>query len=155
MDPQDAGLRALFQQLILDHYRKPRNRGTLPNDPLEVRMNNPLCGDEITVQIHVDDDRITGIRFSGHGCSISQASASMMTELVAGQDRSASTRLAELFRQMLRGDEAAASDAALGDARALAGVARFPARVKCALLPWTALEELLGAGPPPSQPTSD
>jgi nitrogen fixation protein NifU and related proteins len=146
MRGEDAGLRALFQQLILDHYRRPRNRGALPDGPLEVRMNNPLCGDEVTVQVQLEDDRISAIRFAGHGCSISQASASMMTELVAGQDRAGSARVAELFRRMLHGDEGAASDAALGDARALAGVARFPARVKCALLPWTALEELLEPG---------
>src|SRR5690606_32801253 len=122
--PEDPGVRALFQQLILDHYRKPRNRGTLPDAAREVRVNNPLCGDEITLQLDVEAGSITGIRFTGHGCSISQASASMMTELVAGQSRSGSGELAQLFRRMLHGEESAASDAKLGDARALAGVAR-------------------------------
>jgi len=138
-----GGLRALYQQLILDHYRRPRNRGSLEGAPLELRRVNPICGDEVSVQLQMEGDRIAAIRFTGHGCSISQASASMMTELVSGQDRAGALRIRDLFHRMLQGDEAAASDSTLRDARALVGVARFPARVKCALLPWTALGELL------------
>ena len=137
----DAALSALYQEMILDHYRRPRNKGTLEHADATVPMRNPLCGDELTLELEMDGDVIRDVRFTGRGCSISQASASMMTELVKGKRVDEIGRLRERFRAMVMGDAEAAADEALGKARALSGVARFPARVKCALLGWSALEQ--------------
>lgn len=147
----DASLAALYQEMILDHYRRPRNKGELPDASVTVPMRNPLCGDEITLSLALEPDAggadsgapevVREARFTGRGCSISQASASMLTELVRGKPADEVARLGERFRAMVMGDEAAASDPALGPARALAGVARFPARVRCALLAWNAVTE--------------
>lgn len=137
----DASLAALYQEMILDHYRRPRNRGALEHADVSVPMRNPLCGDEITLQLDMDGDVIREARFTGRGCSISQASASMMTELVKGRSAADASRLARRFRAMILGDTDAAADTSLGAARALSGVARFPARVKCALLGWNAMAE--------------
>lgn len=137
----DAALSALYQEMILDHYRRPRNKGTLEHPDASVALKNPLCGDEIDLQLTIEGDVIRDVKFTGHGCSISQASASMMTELVKGKPVHEADRLRETFRAMVMGDARAAADASLGKARALAGVAKFPARVKCALLGWNALEQ--------------
>jgi nitrogen fixation NifU-like protein len=136
----DAKLAALYQEMILDHYRRPRNKGTLDHADMSVVMKNPLCGDEIDLQIVFDGDTIQDVKFTGQGCSISQASASMMTELVKGKRELDVERLRELFRAMVMGDPTLGDDTPLGKSRALAGVSRFPARVKCALLGWNALE---------------
>lgn len=136
----DASLTALYQDIILDHYRRPRNKGTLENASVSVPMRNPMCGDEITLELEMNGDEISDVRFTGRGCSISQASTSMMTEMVKGKKASEIARIGERFRAMVMGDAEAANDVALSKARALAGVARFPARVKCALLAWNALE---------------
>ncbi|MEX2571505.1 MAG: SUF system NifU family Fe-S cluster assembly protein [Gemmatimonadota bacterium] len=132
---------SLYQELILQHYRAPRNRGRIEQPTREVAMNNPVCGDEITLQLRLTGDRIDEVRFEGHGCSISQAAASMMTQLLVGQTLAEGERLAERFTQMMHGDAEAARDPEMGDLRALAGVAKFPVRVKCALLAWNAFEE--------------
>lgn len=137
----EAALSALYQEMILDHYRRPRNRGALAGAAVSVPMRNPLCGDEITLALALDGDTVREARFEGRGCSISQASASMLTELIRGKSAAEATQLAERFRAMVMGDAEAATDPRLGAARALAGVARFPARVKCALLGWNALAE--------------
>jgi len=137
----DANLAALYQEMILDHYRRPRNKGTLEHADTSVMMKNPLCGDEIELQLTFDGDTIQDVKFTGRGCSISQASASMMTELVKGKPAAEATKLREIFRAMVMGDAAAGTDAALGKARALSGVSKYPARVKCALLGWNALEQ--------------
>jgi nitrogen fixation NifU-like protein len=137
----DASLSALYQEMILDHYRRPRNRGALEGADATIPMRNPLCGDELTLELVMDGERVSDIRFTGHGCSISQASASMMTELVKGKSAGEIEQLRERFRAMVMGDADAAGDATLGKVRALSGVARFPARVKCALLGWNALEQ--------------
>lgn len=137
----DASLSALYQEMILDHYRRPRNKGALEGADATIPMRNPLCGDELTLELVMDGERVSDIRFTGHGCSISQASASMMTELVKGKSASEIEQLRERFRAMVMGDADAAGDATLGKVRALSGVARFPARVKCALLGWNALEK--------------
>ncbi len=137
----DASLRSLFQEIILDHYRRPRNRGELSSADVTVHRNNPTCGDQVTVQLRLAEDRVVEGRFGGHGCSISQASTSMMTELIRGRSREEIGDLAARFREMLHGAEGAAQDAALGDLRALAGVAKYPTRVRCAMLGWDALEE--------------
>ena len=145
MPPSDrsAQISALYQEMILDHYRKPRNKGELENADASVPMKNPLCGDEITLHVRFGDQSIDEVSFSGRGCSISQASASMMTQLVKGRPLAEVETLRHRFRDMVMGDEAAAGDSALGSLRALSGVARFPARVKCALLAWNALETAL------------
>lgn len=134
-------LQTLYQELILQHYRNPRNRGKLDSPSVEISMNNPVCGDEITLQLEVVDGVVSAVRFSGQGCSISQASASMMTQQLEGKSLAEARALAELFTRLMHGDAQAAGDRALGDLRALAGVAKFPVRIKCALLAWNALSE--------------
>ncbi len=135
-----ADVAALYQELILDHYRRPRNKGVLENADETVEMRNPLCGDEVDLHVSFDGDSIRDVKFSGRGCSISQASASMMTQLIKGKSSSEIEALRTRFRDLVMGDAAAASDKSLGSLRALSGVSKFPARVKCALLAWNALE---------------
>ena len=135
-----AEVAALYQEMILDHYRRPRNKGTLERADASVEMKNPLCGDEIELQVAFDGDSVSDLRFSGRGCSISQASASMMTQLVKGKSSEEIGAIKKQFRDLMLGNAPAADDAQLGSLRALSGVARFPARVKCALLAWNALE---------------
>jgi nitrogen fixation NifU-like protein len=142
-----AELSALYQELILDHYRRPRNKGTLDDADASVEMKNPLCGDEIALQVAFEGNSVSDLRFSGRGCSISQASASMMTQLVKGRSAEEIAALRSRFRDLMLGDQSAADDKALGSLRALSGVARFPARVKCALLAWNALETALSERP--------
>ena len=140
-DPgSDARLSALYQEVILDHYRRPRNRGTLAEPTGTASLRNPLCGDEVDVQVALHDGKVTDVKFGGRGCSISQASASMMTELVKGRTADEVHALGERFAEMIRGDAEAAKDQALGQARALSGVSRFPTRVRCALIAWEAME---------------
>ena len=143
IDRSTPALGALFQELILEHYKKPRNRGALENADATVHLNNPTCGDEIHLGLRVEDGRIAEVKFLGEGCSISQASASMMTQVLTGKTTDEVQQLADRFTQMMRGDAEAAKDRALGDTRALAGVAKFPVRVKCALLGWNAVGEAL------------
>jgi nitrogen fixation NifU-like protein len=139
-DPgSDARLSALYQEVILDHYRRPRNRGTLPEPTGSASLRNPLCGDEVDVQVTVQDGKVADVKFGGRGCSISQASASMMTELVKGRTPDEVNALGERFAEMIRGNAEAAKDQALGQARALSGVSRFPTRVRCALIAWEAM----------------
>lgn len=143
VDRSTPPLASLFQELILEHYKRPRNRGELPDANREIHMNNPSCGDEVLLQLRIEDDRVADVRFQGEGCSISQSSISMMTGILRGKTTAEAAELAHRFTAMMHGDAAAAKDRALGDLRALAGVARFPVRVKCALLGWNALEEAL------------
>ena len=127
-----AEVSALYQEMILDHYRRPRNKGLLAKADASVEMKNPLCGDEIR-----------DVKFSGRGCSISQASASMMTQLVKGKSKQEIDTIRNQFRDLMLGVTSTEDEARLGSLRALSGVARFPARVKCALLAWNALESAL------------
>ena len=138
---RSAQIGALYQEMILDHYRRPRNKGEIENPDETIVMKNPLCGDEITVQVRYENDTVADVGFIGRGCSISQASASMMTQLIKGKKRDEIEGLRSRFREMVMGDESAQEDKSLGSLRALGGVAKFPARVKCALLAWNALEE--------------
>jgi nitrogen fixation NifU-like protein len=140
-------LQALYQEVILQHYRKPRNRGEMEDADAEISINNPTCGDEITLQLKLADDRIADVRFRGHGCSISQASASMMSERLKGASLADAAALQARFTEMLHGDAEAARDKSLGDLRSLAGVSRFPVRIRCALLAWEALQRASGATP--------
>ena len=135
----DARLSALYQEVILDHYRRPRNRGTIAEPTGTASLRNPLCGDEVDVQVALHDGKVADVKFGGRGCSISQASASMMTELVKGRTPDEVHALGERFAEMIRGDAEAAKDQALGQARALSGVSRFPTRVRCALIAWEAM----------------
>jgi len=136
-------LASLYQQLILEHYRTPRNKGELPESTVEIHMRNPSCGDEIRLQLRIEDGRIADARFTGQGCSISQAAVSMMTQLIKGRALDEADAVAERFKAMMHGDAEAAKDKSMGDLRALAGVARFPVRVKCALLGFDAMQEAL------------
>ena len=146
-DPRsDARLSALYQELILDHYRRPRNKGVLAAATGSASLRNPLCGDEVDVHVEVRDGKVADVRFSGRGCSISQASASMMTELVKGQTPEEVHALGERFAAMIRGDAEAASDEVLGQARALSGVSRFPTRVRCAMIAWEAMARAVKPG---------
>lgn len=136
-------LESLYQQLILDHYRRPRNRGELPDKTVEVHMANPVCGDEIRLQLKVEDGVIKSVRHVGQGCSISQASISMMSNLLEGRRLEEADQVAAKFTRMMHGDESLGADRSLGDLRALKGVSKFPVRIKCALLGFDALLEAL------------
>lgn len=144
IDRSTPPLNSLFQELILEHYKRPRNKGELVDPDVSIHMKNPTCGDEVHLQLHVKDDVIADAKFVGEGCSISQASISMMTQLVKGKPVAEALELAARFTQMMHGDAEAARDRRMGDLRSLAGVAKFPVRVKCALLGWNALEEGVG-----------
>ena len=143
IDRSTPPLTSLFQEVILDHYKRPRNRGPLENANAVVHMNNPTCGDEVVLRLVLEQDRIKEAKFEGVGCSISQASISMMTNLITGKTPAEAVDVMNRFTEMMHGDEAAARDKKLGDLRALAGVSKFAARVKCALLGWNALAEAL------------
>ena len=136
-------LSSLYQQLILEHYRHPRNKAELEEKSVEIHMANPVCGDEIRLQLRIEDDHIVEAKFIGQGCSISQAAVSMMTTLLQGRRLDDAAALAKRFTEMMHGDEDAAQDKALGDLRALKGVSKFPVRIKCALLGFDALQEAL------------
>jgi nitrogen fixation protein NifU and related proteins len=146
------GLDDLYREIILDHYRTPRNRGELDSPPaVESRGHNPLCGDEITLYLLVDgegdDAVVSDIKVSGQGCSISQSSASMMTQAVLGKPVSEVRAVLRRFKSLLGiegldvqpGDE----EIPLGDLEALQGVVKFPVRIKCAVLSWNTLAEAL------------
>jgi nitrogen fixation protein NifU and related proteins len=147
------GLEDLYREIILDHYRTPRNRGELPAPPaLMAEGHNPLCGDEITVYLDVADDVINDVKVSGQGCSISQSSASMMSQAVKGKSLAEVQAIVRRFKGMMSIDQAdgAADDAAegaaevsLGDLEALQGVVKFPVRIKCATLAWNTLLQAL------------
>lgn len=139
----DLNLKSLYQQLILDHYRNPRNKGELPERTVDIHMANPVCGDEIHLQLQIEDDVIVDARHVGQGCSISQAAVSMMTNLIKGKPLSDAEGVAERFTAMMHGDEEMAQDKSLGDLRALQGVSKFPVRIKCALLAFDALQEAI------------
>jgi len=134
----------LYQEIILDHYRKPHNRApSLDDEDVHVHHSNPLCGDEMDLRIRVNDDgALDAVVFDGEGCSISQASASAMTVAVAGRELKDALDLAEDFRLMMHGEEPSRLDE-LQDGIAFQGVARFPVRVKCALLGWMALRDAI------------
>lgn len=134
-------LDALYQEVILKHYRSAPKRGDLDAPDAVVTMRNPTCGDDIVLQLKVAGGVIEEARFKGQGCAISQASASMMTQMISGKTWAEAEPLLARFRDMIHGDPEAARDRVLGDLRALSGVSKLPRRVKCAMLPWDALEE--------------
>lgn len=131
----------LYRRVIMDHYQRPRNRGRIEDNAVTIDMNNPTCGDRISLQLRVEDGKIEEAKFLGEGCSISQASASMMTEAIKGLSLEEALRLADLFSAMMQGEEVDTEQFPLEDIEALQGVAKFPARIKCATLAWKALEK--------------
>jgi nitrogen fixation NifU-like protein len=135
-------LDSLYQEIILDHYRDPHNAGLREPYDAEVHHVNPTCGDEVTLRVHFDGDRVADVSYDTMGCSISQASTSVMTDLVVGKSRDEAAAIAERFREMIgsRGQDEPDEDV-LEDAVAFAGVSRYPARVKCALLGWMAYQD--------------
>ena len=135
-------LEDLYKEVILDHYRAPRNKGRLDPHDVALERNNPLCGDEIELFLHFDGDTVDGIAFEGKGCSISQASASMMTEKVKGLSGKDAASLAESIKALMAGEDGT-DEKALGDLVSLKGVVKYPVRIKCALLGWNTLVEAL------------
>jgi nitrogen fixation NifU-like protein len=134
-------LRDLYQEVILDHNRRPRNFGALPDANRQAEGYNPLCGDRIQVFLHLDGDRVSGISFEGTGCAISQASASLMTEALKGKTVAEAHALFTSFHELVtRGSD---DPGRLGKLAVLAGVREFPIRVKCATLAWHTLEAAL------------
>jgi nitrogen fixation NifU-like protein len=151
-----AGLEDLYREIILDHYRSPRNRGDLPVPPAVVAEgHNPLCGDEIQVYLQVDDGVVTDVKVGGQGCSISQSSASMMSSAVKGKSVAEVKALVRRFKSMMSiedaDDTSPVPEVKLGDLEALQGVVKFPVRIKCATLAWnTLLNALDEASPAPA-----
>jgi nitrogen fixation NifU-like protein len=135
-------LEELYKEVILDHYRSPRNKGRLDPHDVALERNNPLCGDEIELYVKFNGDSVEGVAFEGKGCSISQASASMMTEKVKGLPVKDAVGLAESIKRMMAGEDEGDADS-LGDLISLKGVVKYPVRIKCALLGWNTLLEAL------------
>ena len=135
-------LEELYKEVILDHYRDPRNKGRLDPHDVALERNNPLCGDEIELFLHFDGENIDGISFEGKGCSISLASTSMMTEKIKGLSNKQAQEMAESIKRMMAGEEEGSPDT-LGDLVSLKGVVKYPVRIKCALLGWNTLLEAL------------
>ena len=138
-------LEELYKEVILDHYRAPRNKGRIDPHDVALERNNPLCGDEIQLFLKFDGDTLEGVAFEGKGCSISQASTSMMTEKVKGLPVKDAAALAESIKALMAG-EADVDPDALGDLVSLKGVVKYPVRIKCALLGWNTLLEGLEEG---------
>jgi nitrogen fixation NifU-like protein len=132
-------LDTLYRQVIMDHYKNPRNKGVL-EDSLTIDMNNPTCGDRIRLTLHIEDGSIKDAKFDGEGCSISMSSASMMTQAIKGQSVETALKLSKIFSNMMQGKDYD-DDVELEDIEALQGVAKFPARIKCATLAWKAMEK--------------
>lgn len=128
----------LYKRVIMDHYKSPRNRGTFGEDAVTVDLNNPTCGDRISLQMQLRDGIIEQARFVGEGCSISMASASMMTEAIKGKTVEEALEIAENFSKMMKGE---LPDFEYEDIHALSGVTKFPARIKCATLAWNAMKK--------------
>ena len=147
-----SDLRALYQEVILDHYKRPRNFGQLDEPVRIAHGSNPLCGDQIKVYVDLDGEQVKQVAFEGHGCAISTAAASLMTEAVSGLGRSEVEALSETFRELVTssdgsGDEATSREDGpdLGKLEVLAGVREYPVRIKCATLAWHALAAAMDA----------
>ena len=147
-------LEDLYREVILDHYRSPRNKGHLDSPDAVAQGVNPLCGDEITIELGFEGDLVSQIAIDGQGCSISQSSASMMTEAIKGKTRAEIETLTQRFRDMMSLDgetdiglDPERPGAVLGDLEALQGVRKYPVRIKCASLGWNVLLEALSHKP--------
>lgn len=130
----------LYRSVIMDHYKNPRNKGSLENDAITIDMNNPTCGDRIHLTLKVTDGIVEDAKFDGEGCSISMSSASMMTQIVKGKKIEEALELSDIFSKMMMGEEYS-DKYDLEDVEALQGVSQFPARIKCATLAWKAMEK--------------
>jgi nitrogen fixation NifU-like protein len=134
----------LYEAIILDHYRSPRNTATVEEPDIDLEVNNPFCGDEFHIQLKVEDDAVSQVGITGRGCAISQASASLLAELVKGKSASEVESAVSAVRRLLKGEEITDAEAdILGDIEALGGVRKFPVRIKCALLSWIGLGDAL------------
>ncbi|AWB44017.1 SUF system NifU family Fe-S cluster assembly protein [Paenibacillus sp. CAA11] len=129
----------LYRRVIMDHYKNPRNRGKFDEDTLTVDLNNPTCGDKISLQLRLENGVVQDAKFTGEGCSISMSSASMMTEAVKGRSVEEALDLADRFSSLMKGESVDFDD--YEDIEALSGVNKFPARIKCATLAWNALRK--------------
>ncbi len=138
-----SNLEELYQDLIIDHSKNPRCFGCINNPDAEAKLFNPLCGDQIDLCIQIEDEKIKKIAFSGKGCSISQASASMMCELLEGKSIDEVKNLFSLYQNMLKGEKSEEDLEELGDIVALSGVKNFSARIRCAMLAWEAVKRAL------------
>ncbi|MGG3468066.1 Fe-S cluster assembly sulfur transfer protein SufU [Neobacillus pocheonensis] len=137
-------LDTLYRQVIMDHYKNPRNRGVLEDGSHTIDMNNPTCGDRIRLTLKVENGIVVDAKQEGEGCSISMSSASMMTQAIKGKKIEEALKLAQIFSDMMQGkDVEDDDDIDLGDIEALQGVCKFPARIKCATLAWKAMEKSL------------
>ena len=131
----------LYRSVIMDHYKNPRNKGSLEENNVTIDMNNPTCGDRIHLTLNLEDGVVKEAKFDGEGCSISMSSASMMTQIIKGKKLEEALELAEIFSKMMLGEDFDDEKYDLGDVEALQGVAKFPARIKCATLAWKAMEK--------------
>lgn len=138
-----SDLRELYQQVILDHNKNPRNFHELPHPTRTVDGYNPLCGDHYQIQVEIDDGTIKDIGFTGNGCAISKASASVMSSTLKGKTTEEAHRLFDVFHKLVTGEPGSLSTAELGRLAAFSGVSEFPARVKCASLPWHTLNSAI------------
>lgn len=136
-------LRELYQEVILDHNKRPRNRGRVPEPTGEGEGHNPLCGDSVTVTLRTENGRVTQVAFEGSGCAISTASASLMTEAIKGRTVEEAEGIFRQFQGMVTETGVATDHSEMGDLEALAGVREYPVRIKCATLPWHALHAAL------------
>lgn len=134
-----SNLDDLYRRVIMDHYKNPRNKGTLQDGSVTVNLNNPTCGDRISLQMQIEDGIVKDAKWGGEGCSISMSSASMMSDAVKGKKTADALELADKFSMMMQGKEAEFDD--YEDIEALSGVNKFPARIKCATLAWNALRK--------------
>jgi len=147
-------LEELYQEIILDHSKRPRNFGTLPDATVTVRGDNPSCGDEVELAVKLTPEKVEDVKFTGHGCAICMASASLMTIKIRQKERADVVRLLTGFHDMLTAPDPGPPLPELGDLQVLAAVRRFPQRVKCATLSWRALEQALAQSPANEAPTA-
>jgi nitrogen fixation NifU-like protein len=136
---------ALYQEIILEHNRKPRNFRAMEHADRRIEGRNPLCGDALTLWVKLDGEQVVDVSFQGQGCAISKASASLMTAAVKGKSRAEAERLFDQFHKLVRGELPESEHESLGSLRALGGVSKFPLRVKCASLAWHALHSALSS----------
>ena len=139
-------LRQLYQEVILDHYKRPRNFGPLPDADHSAEGYNPLCGDQVKVSVRLEDGRVADAHFEGAGCAISTASASLMTDAVKGMTIDEAEALFQRFHGLVSGKNEVSDEDDLGKLEALAGVRDYPVRIKCATLAWHALHSALHGG---------
>ena len=137
-------LNDLYEEIIIDHYRNPRNNEELENPDAEIEADNPFCGDEVKIQLKFQDGRVDEIGVTGRGCAISQSSASLLSESAEGRTQAELSRATDLVRRMMRNESLTEEEQdELGDIEALRGVRKYPVRIKCALLSWAALQDVL------------